>query len=366
MLRVVWIVPGFSSSKDDWCIPALLDLAQAVARRCDLKIIAMRYPYRRDHYSIAGATVYSIGGMHRGPRYTPGIWRDTARAVKEIPCDLLHAFWAYEPGLIAAWFSPRMPVVISLAGGELVSMPEIGYGLMGRMRTRVLIRWALRRARVVTAGSPYLVGHAQALLSLPAVRHMPLGVNLRRWQISSHRDAPLTMLNVGALELVKGQGILLRALPCVLREMPSARCLIVGRGRERAMLEASAQALGISGRVEFAGEVPHMKMPAIYAAAALFVQSSWHEAQGMALLEAAACGLPLAGTTVGAITNFIPDSAAGVPVGDVHQLAAAMLRILEHSEDAEELGRRARAKVEQIYDIETVAESFLQLYETMV
>ena len=70
-------------------------------------------------------------------------------------------------------------------------MPEIDYGLMRRMRTRMLIRWALRRARVVTAGSPYLVAHAQAVLSLPDVRHMPLGVDLRRWPISSQKDAPL-------------------------------------------------------------------------------------------------------------------------------------------------------------------------------
>ncbi len=190
MLRVVWIVPGFSSNQEDWCIPALLDLARAVARRCDLKIVAMRYPYRRDRYRIANATVYSIGGAHRGPRYTPGIWRDTARTVREIPCDLLHAFWAYEPGLVAAWFRPRLPAVISLAGGELISMPEIQYGLMRRMRTRTLIRWALRRARVVTAGSPYLVEHAQAALSLPAVRHIPLGIDLRRWPFSSHNDVP--------------------------------------------------------------------------------------------------------------------------------------------------------------------------------
>jgi teichuronic acid biosynthesis glycosyltransferase TuaC len=362
----VWIVPGFSSSEEDWCIPALLDLARVVARRCELRIIAMRYPYRRDRYDIAGATVYSIGGAHQGRRYTPGIWRDTAHAIRNMPCDLLHAFWAYEPGLVAAWFSPRIPVVTSLAGGELVSMPEIKYGLMQRMRTRMLIRWALGKARVVTAGSPYLVAQAQTVLSLPAVRHMPLGVDLRRWPISFQKHASPTMLNVGALEPVKGQDILLRALQHVSREMPSVRCFIVGSGRARARLESSARELGVDGRVEFVGEVPHPQMPAIYAAANLFVQASRHEAQGMALLEAAACGLPLAGTTVGAITNFLPDSAAGAPVGDAHNLAAAMLRILTHEKDAEELGRKARARVEQIYDIETVAASFLQLYQTIV
>lgn len=365
MLRVVWIVPGFSSSLEDWCIPALLDLAQAVARRCDLKIIAMRYPYRRDRYRIADATVYSIGGGHRGRRHIPGIWLDTAQAVKEIPCDLLHAFWAYEPGVIAAWFSPRRPIVISLAGGELVSMPEIGYGLMRRKRTRMLIRWALRKARVVTAGSPHLVGLAHAALSLPEVRHMPLGVDLKRWPFTSRTNAPPTILNVGALEPVKGQDILLRALPPVFSEMPAVRCLIVGGGTQRHRLEALARELGMSGKVKFAGEVPHPRMPAIYAAATLFVQASWHEAQGMALLEAAACGLPLAGTTVGAITSFVPDSACGAPAGDADGLAAAILKILSHREDAEASGHRARTRVEQNYDLETVADSFLRLYQSM-
>jgi glycosyltransferase involved in cell wall biosynthesis len=248
----------------------------------------------------------------------------------------------------------------------LVSMPEIDYGLMRRMRTRMLIGWALRRARVITAGSPYLVAHAQAVLSLPAVRHMPLGVDLQRWPIASQKDVSPTILNVGALEPVKGQDILLQALQRVSREMPSVRCRIVGTGRERARLEAFARELKVAGSVEFVGEVRHPQMSAIYAAARLFVQASWHEAQGMALLEAAACGLPLAGTTVGAITSFIPDSAEGAPVGDASKLAAAMLQILMHSEKAKELGRRARAKVEQIYDIETVAERFLQLYQTMV
>lgn len=366
MLRVVWIVPGFSSNKDDWCIPALLDLAQAVANRCHLKIVAMRYPYRRDRYPLAGATVYSIGGGHRGMRYTPGIWRDTAHVVRGIPCDLLHAFWAYEPGLVAAWFSPRLPVVVSLAGGESVSLPGIGYGQMRKWRTRIMIRWALERARAVTAGSPYLVDHARQTLRLPGIRHMPFGVDLRRWPFSSHEAAPPMILNAGSLEPVKGQSILLRALSQVLPEMPLVRCRIVGGGREREKLEKLANVLGLSGRVEFAGQVPHPGMAAVYGGAALFVQSSWHEAQGMAVIEAAACGLPLAGTAVGAMADFAPDAATGTPAGDERQLAAAVLQLLSHRDLAGESGRRARAKVEQTYGIETAADRFLELYQSLV
>lgn len=365
MLKVVWIVPGFSSSDGDWCIPALLDLARSLAQRCELTIVAMRYPCRRDTYRIAGATVHSIGGGHRGTSFTPGIWRDTARAVANIPCDVLHAFWAYEPGTIAAWFASRMPVAISLAGGELVYLPEIQYGLMGKPRTRILIRWALRRARVVTAGSPSLMEQAQKTLALPALHHIPLGVDLQRWPLSPHDANPPVIINVGSLAPVKGQAILLQAFKHVLLQIPAARLCIVGGGGERTELERLALDLGLSRSVDFAGAILHNQMPSFYAGSSLFVQSSWHESQGMALLEAAASGLPIAGTDVGAITNFAPDAAIVSPIGDVHRLAAAILKILEHRDEAATLATKARQRVEEFYGMETVTSRFLQLYESI-
>lgn len=366
MLRVVWIVPGFSSDENDWCIPALLDLARALARRCDLTIVTMRYPFRSGTYVVAGATVHSIGGAHRGPRYTPGIWRKTAGVVRDVRCDVLHAFWAYEPGLIAARFSSRQPVVISLAGGELVHIPEIQYGLMGKARSRIPICWALRRARVVTAGSSLLVDHAQKLLSLPRLVHLPLGVDLRRWPLGRHDCNPPLVLSVGSLQPVKGQTVLLRAFKLVLERFPAARLRIVGDGPQRENLETLSRRLGLFQQVEIAGSIPHQDLPGCYGEASLFVQASWHEAQGMALLEAAACGLPVTGTEVGALADLAPAAALGVPPGDEQQLAAAMLTLLDNSDRAAHLGQEARKKVEKIYDVEITAMRFLDLYHSLL
>lgn len=366
MLRVVWIVPGFSSDESDWCIPALLDLARAVARRCRLTIVAMRYPYRHDSYQVAGAAVRSIGGAHRGPLYTPALWRDTAAAVGAIGCDVLHAFWAYEPGLIAARFSSKWPVVISLAGGEVVHLPEIRYGLMGRLRTRVPICWALRRARVVTAGSPYLMEHAHRMLLLRTLRHLPLGVDLRRWPLTRHDFRLPMILNVGSLAPVKGQAVLLRAFGRVLRQIPEARLRIAGGGRELGRLDSLVQELEMSQSVELAGAVPHQELAVCYGQASMFVQASWHEAQGMALLEAAACGLPIAGTAVGALASLAPAAALGVPAGDEHGLATAMLRLLDHPDEAACLGRKAREMVEETYEVEMAANRLLELYHSLL
>lgn len=65
------LIPGFSSDERDAAIPVQLNLAREQAKYLDLRIIALRYPHRRDHYRIFGAQVYSLGygawtrGAHR-------------------------------------------------------------------------------------------------------------------------------------------------------------------------------------------------------------------------------------------------------------------------------------------------------------
>jgi glycosyltransferase involved in cell wall biosynthesis len=365
-MKVAWIVPGFSSGEDDWCIPALLDLARALARVCDLNIVAMRYPYRRGRYSVAGALVHSIGGAHGGPLSAPSIWRDTARAARETGCDVLHAFWAYEPGVIAARFARQVPVVTSLGGGELVCFRELGYGLWGKRRRRILMRWALSRAAAITAGSQFMAELARRVTPLPALRYLPLGVDLRRWPPPPRPEGPPVVLTVGSLEPVKGHSVLVRAFEIVQRQAPAARLRIAGGGRTGSELEGLARCLGLSEQVEFAGQVPHHELPAIYAGSSVYVQGSWHESQGMAVLEAAACGLPIAGTRVGALADLAPDAATAVSAGDHRGLADAILHLLRNRDEAARLGRSARREVEEAYDVEAAADRFLKLYRSLI
>jgi len=365
VLKVVWIVPGFSSGEQDACIPALLELARALAKRCRLTVISMRYPYERATYQTAGAVVHSIGGGHRGPLHTPGIWRNTLRTAGRVSGDVLHAFWAYEPGVIAAGLASRMPVVISLAGGELVHLPEISYGLWGKWRTRRLIQWSLPRARAVTAGSRFLIRKAAALDLNCRIQHLPLGVNLQRWPYPLTPFHPLTVLNVGSLQPVKGHRVLLKAFQQISAAEPAAALKIAGSGLMRSELQEMAAALGLEGKVRFVAEVAYQDMIAVYAGASVFVQASLHEAQGMALLEAAACGVPVAGTEVGVLADLVPEAAFGATAGDAESLARAVLDNLRNRAEAADRAALARRIVAEEFSIEAAADRFLQLYSSL-
>lgn len=85
----------------------------------------------------------------------------------------------------------------------------------------------------------------------------------------------------------------------------------------------------------------------------------------MAVLEAAACGLPIAGTEVGVLASLAPAAALGAPVGDADRLADVMLKLLAHPDAAASCGRRAREQIEGNYCVDTAADRFLQLYQRL-
>jgi glycosyltransferase involved in cell wall biosynthesis len=272
---------------------------------------------------------------------------------------VVHAFWADEPGWVAA-IAARLigaPLLVSLAGGELVRLPDIAYGLERLRGRRTLVRWTLGRASAVTAGSRYLLDLARTRLGggrLDRLRLAPLGVDCDRFRPGARQRlaGPPQLLNVGSLTPVKAQGDLIRAI----RLVPHARLRIVGGGSLQGELGALAESCGVAGRVEIAGEIDHAAMPDAYRSADLFVQASRHEAQGMATLEAAASGVPVAGTPVG----VLPDVGVTAPI---ESLAGAIAALAREADRLVRLGRECRERVLADYSLPIAMSRFLRVYE---
>ena len=327
-MKVGLVVPGFSADGADWCIPALRHLACALSTTDDVRVIATRYPYRPARYSVDGVEVLALGGADRRGLATGAVWQHTLRAVAEEhrrrPFDILHAFWATESGMLTtlagAWL--HLPTIVSLAGGELVSLPAIGYGDRRSAWERVKVGTSLRLASRVTAGSRELQCLAAGRVAKRKLRYAPLGVPLELFRPNGSAVGT-GLIAVGTLTAVKDHLTLLHAVSLINRSGSSVKLTIVGDGPLRASLERQSAALGIERLVRFVGDIDHAALPAHYRAARTLVVSSLHEAQGMVALEAAACGLSVAGTRVGIIPELAPPEAVAPP-GDPPALARAI------------------------------------------
>lgn len=365
-MRIALIVPGYSSHFDDWGIPALRNLADALAQQHEVHVYALYYPPRRASYTVGNVKVSSFGdGTARGIR-TVARWGEVIQQLvqegRRQRWDVVHAFFADRTGVCAviAGSLMRVPVILSFAGSESVALPSIHYGEQLWWWHRRMIDFAARGATRITVGSHYLFRLAQTSLEARDAAKLewaPLGVDTLRFRHAAGTIAAHRILHVSSRRPVKNPESLLRLFHQIAPHFPGAELEIVGSGWDNALDDVDAR---LTCRVRVRGELPHSELPPIYATAALYLQTSLHEAQGMAVLEAAACGMPTVGTPVGVVAELAPDAArCGATQAD---LAQNVIELLAQPNQVRRLGEAARERVCADYSLEASVRRFEQMY----
>jgi glycosyltransferase involved in cell wall biosynthesis len=176
-------------------------------------------------------------------------------------------------------------------------------------------------------------------------------------------DDRVVLLVVSRLVREKNLDFLLDAFRLVARTVPRAFLLVAGEGPHRAHLERRAHRLGIGGRTIFAGLVPHEEVASVYQAADLFVFPSVIESQGLVVLEALACGLPVVALKDEAYAEFVRDGVTGRLVTPRTPAAfAAAARQLARDGELRARQARAAASLSRKYALEKMAARLLDIY----
>jgi glycosyltransferase involved in cell wall biosynthesis len=154
-----------------------------------------------------------------------------------------------------------------------------------------------------------------------------------------------TLLGVGTLsQLYKGANVLIDALRLLVDDNVDVRMVWVGDGACQSLLERRAQALQLTDRIRFAGELlPGEAVIAEFDRADLFVMPSRTEGLPRAMIEAMARGLPCIGSHVGGIPELLPPEEM-VPPGDPKRLAGMIRAILSDPQRMASMSRRNLSK----------------------
>jgi glycosyltransferase involved in cell wall biosynthesis len=116
---------------------------------------------------------------------------------------------------------------------------------------------------------------------------------------------------MAAGERYKGFDEMIDVMPHLMQRFPELKYLIVGDGSDRGRLEATAKARGLSNCVIFTGRIPESEKVAHYNLADAFVMPSYGEGFGIALIEAAACGIPIVGSSADGSRDALLDGRLG-------------------------------------------------------
>ena len=371
-MKIGLIVPGgVDRSGRILVIPVLLALIERLAIRHEVVVVSLDPKTQPSEYELLGARVINLGlikARTRLHRAALTLWK-LMSALRSAGggFDVLHAFWVFRQGTlaVAAGSLLRVPVLVSVAGGELVWLPAIEYGGMRTLRSRITMSATLRLASAVSAPSMYVTRSATSVR--PDIQWLPTGVDttIFRGPVKRMCDAPWRLVHVAGLNEVKNQETLLRAVQQVAAVCPHIVLDCIGVDALNGRVQALARNLGIADLVRFHGVLTVDQILPFYHKAHLFVQSSLHESMGAAVLEASAAGVPTVGTNVGIVAEMAPRAALAVPVSDPGALAKGIVELLENSARRESLALAAQ-DFARTYSADWTAGQFEELYRSVV
>jgi glycosyltransferase involved in cell wall biosynthesis len=301
-----------------------------------------------------------------------GTWR-TVRRVRALGRELRpDLVCTYNWGAIEAAWAARslgLPVLHHEDG----FLPD---EVAGFHRRRVWARaLTLRGVRAVVVPSHTLERIALELWRLPGskVHCIPNGVRPEAFpaadgnpELRAELGIPRDAFVVGSVGHLRAEKNPARLVAAVASMRAPAWLVLVGDGPERSSVERCARAAGLAERLRLAGHradpVPWYRMMDAFAL------SSDTEQMPVALLEALACGLPIASTDVGDVRRMLPERGAAcvVPLGpDVERrLGAALDALAADPAERAALGRLGRERIAERFTFESMVRAYRELYRS--
>lgn len=313
-------------------------------------------------------TLVNDGGIVTNLRRAPWKWllvpgfvvMQWLVARREIQGDVVvHAHWILTPGFVARML--RAPFVVTSHGADL-------FALRGQL-PMAMKRFVLSRSQAMTVVSHAMQDEAASLLGDRKAVVSPMGVDLRERFVpdDSVSREPGQILFVGRLVEKKGVEVLLRAMPLVLKRIPTATLKIVGFGPLENSLKTECGELGLAGVVTFAGAVTQDGLVNLYRSASVFAapfraaSSGDQEGLGLVLVEALGCGCPVVASDVPAVRDVASDmwGMRVVTPEDPRALADGLVASL--SEETLVMSAPDRVRLMERFDWDTVAARYAEL-----
>jgi glycosyltransferase involved in cell wall biosynthesis len=282
---------------------------------------------------------------------------------------LIHAHFGTD-GLLVLPLARALgvPLITSLRGYDVTRSDG---ALLGSGRP-IWMRYALGKKRLQRGGALFLAV-SDALREQAIARGYPEtrtlthynGVDPDRFRPGEAPAEPRLVLHVGRLVEKKGTKVLIEALAGIA----GAKLVIIGDGPLRGALEQQARELG--DRVRFLGELPSdevaqwMRRASVLAAPSMTAADGDAEGLPNVVVEAAASGLPVVGTTHSGIPEAIDEGVTGflVPEGDAGALAARLTDLLGSEPLRRDMGVAARQLAERKFSRQMLTERLQSIYD---
>jgi glycosyltransferase involved in cell wall biosynthesis len=216
--------------------------------------------------------------------------------------------------LLLSGFHKKNKVLIHLHGGDIVPQKDVS-AWYSRVKA-FIARKAMDRADGIVVPSRFFrdllisqYGIDEKRIGVVASGGVDLGVFSPRPGYVRHS---FTIGYVGRLDYGKGVEVLVRSLAELSTKISDFACVIVGEGTLRASLESLVESFGLQTCVTFVGGKAQRDLPELFSHFdVLAFPTEMEESLGLVGLEAMACGIPVIGSKIGGLQDYLVDGRNG-------------------------------------------------------
>jgi glycosyltransferase involved in cell wall biosynthesis len=199
-------------------------------------------------------------------------------------------------------------------------------------------------------------------LGLPLTQDLSTLRDRVRQELNLPQSSRLAV-TVGRLDLEKGYGDLIPAIPEITRLCPEVRFLWIGEGEHRDELMAQVKQHGIEDKVLFLGY--RRDVPRLLRSADLFVFPTHFEGMPLALLEAMAHHVPVVASDIESVTEIMQHQQQGLlfRMGDRTDLRQTLAWALQNPQQMHQLAQNAKRHVQGFSEEKMIKETLQFLLE---
>src|SRR3989344_2823 len=339
---------------------------------CEFDLISCRFNRHQPRQEkIGNVNVYRVGWGNRIGKYLYPLfaYRLATKLHRQKEYQIVWAIMAaYASGAAMLFLRkfPKVKFLLTLQEGDPVEHIHERVSWFRGAWQKVF-----RRADHIQAISKFLADWAKQEGATCPVEVVPNGVDLRKYNpnLRINPNVPnksVIIITTSRLVHKNGIDILIRAAAILKTRIPNFQfqIRILGSGADEEKLKSLAKELGVSDRVEFLGHIEPDVLPKYYAEADIFVRPSRSEGLGNSFLEAMAAGLPIIGTRLGGIPDFLSEGETGLfcEVDDADDLAEKIQRLIADEPLRQRLIANGRRLVEETYDWGKIARQMENIF----
>jgi glycosyltransferase involved in cell wall biosynthesis len=346
----------------------LADLASALLGRGHEVYAALpsRSPLREELRALPFQNIFTLRLRNA---LDVGSALELGRLVREHQIEIVHAHVARDYPLAALATRRNARAKLIITRHVLFPLNRLHSLTLSHVARIICVSNAVKRAL-----------SAQKIFNANKISVIPNGIDFRRLDANLENfdreefrkqmkipPGSLLVGTVGEIKKQKGHEDFLRAASLVARERKDVHFVIVGAdrtrtGEHRASLERLIAELKLTNRVHLMGWLDDIA-PTL-AALDLYVSASHTESFGLSIVEAMALGLPVVATATEGAQEIINSDDAGVlvPIGDVDEMALALLRLLEDAPARKRIGALARTTARARFSLERMVDETEKAY----